>query len=78
MRFPTVSRLVISASATIITAASAWAFVSSTASVERDPFSFGPLMAANAKVRAEQLQSFNASSPCSESVVGDRARMCRG
>jgi hypothetical protein len=51
------SRLFAAASATLITAVSAWAFVSSTASIERDPFQFASIMTANAKVRIAQLHS---------------------
>ena len=46
------SRFVAAASATVITAVSAWAFVSSSASIERDPFQCASIMAANAKVHA--------------------------
>ena len=45
------SRFSAPACATMITAVSAWAFVNSTASGERDPFQFASVMAANAKVR---------------------------
>jgi len=38
----------------MITALSAWAFVNSTASSERDPFQFASIMAANAKARLAQ------------------------
>jgi hypothetical protein len=38
----------------MITAVSAWAFVNSTASSERDPFQFASVMAANARVRVTQ------------------------
>lgn len=51
------SRFVAAASATVITAVSAWAFVSSSASIERDPFHFASIMAANAKVRVAQLHT---------------------
>ena len=51
------SRFVAAASATVITAVSAWAFASSTASTERDPFRFASIMSANAKVRVAQLHS---------------------
>ena len=51
------SRFTAAACATVITAVSAWAFVSSTASSERDPFQFASIMAANAKVRIAQLHS---------------------
>jgi hypothetical protein len=42
------------ACATLITAVSAWAFVNSTASLERDPFQFASIMAANAHLRIAQ------------------------
>jgi hypothetical protein len=48
-------------SATVITAVGAWAFVSSTASIERDPFHSASIMAANAKVRIAQLHNRTAS-----------------
>jgi hypothetical protein len=55
------NRFVAAGSATVITAVSAWAFVSSSASIERDPFHFASIMAANAKVRVAQLQRRTAS-----------------
>jgi len=48
------SRLTAAICATVITAVSAWAFVSSSASIDRDPFRFASVMAANAKVRIAQ------------------------
>jgi len=53
------NRFVAAAGATVITAVSAWAFVNSTASVDRDPFHFAAVMAANAQaqVRIVQAQS---------------------
>ena len=56
-RFVGLSRFVAAASATVITAVSAWAFGSSSASIERDPFQFAAIMAANAKVHVAQVQS---------------------
>jgi len=38
----------------MITAVIAWAFVSSTASSERDPFQFAAIMAANARVHVAE------------------------
>jgi hypothetical protein len=35
--------------AAVLTAVSAWAFMSSTASIERDPFQFASIMAAHAR-----------------------------
>ncbi len=55
------SRLAIAACASAITAVSAWAFVDSTTSLERDPFHFASTMAANAKVHGAQAQSRTAS-----------------
>jgi hypothetical protein len=57
------SRFVAAAGATVITAVGAWAFLSSTASIERDPFQFASTMAANAKVRIAQLHN-RAASTC--------------
>jgi len=51
------SRFTAAACAIVITAVSAWAFVSSTASPERDPFQFASVMASNAKVRIAQLHN---------------------
>jgi hypothetical protein len=48
------SRFSAPACATMITAVSAWAFVNSTASSERDPFRFASVMAANATVHVAQ------------------------
>ena len=56
------SRFVAAASATVITAVSAWAFVSSSASIERDPFHFASIMAANARVQIAQAHNRAASS----------------
>jgi len=56
------SRCFAAASATVITAVSAWAFVSSSASIERDPFHFASIMAANAKVQIAQAHNRAASS----------------
>ena len=55
------SRLVAAASAAVITAVSAWAFVSSSASIERDPFQFASIMAANARVQL--AQSYSGTAP---------------
>jgi hypothetical protein len=42
------------ACATVITAVSAWAFVNSTASIERDPFQLASSVATNAKAPSAQ------------------------
>jgi hypothetical protein len=55
------SRIVAAGTATVITAVSAWAFVSSSTSIGRDPFEFASIMAANAKVHVAQVQSRTAS-----------------
>ena len=56
MNTPT-SRLTAAACAAAITVISAWAFVSASASTERDPFQFAAIMAANAKARVVQIES---------------------
>ncbi|MBV9726076.1 MAG: hypothetical protein JO299_13020, partial [Gammaproteobacteria bacterium] len=49
----TLRRLTAAACATVITAVGAWAFASSTASTDRDPFHFASMMAANAAANAQ-------------------------
>ena len=67
------------ASATVITAVSAWAFVSSTASIERDPFQFASIMAAHAKVHVAQLQYRGASTcPNNPEARDPLAPVCLG
>ena|SRR5215472_7976044 len=56
-RFVGLSRSVAAASATVFTAVSAWAFVSSSASVERHTLRFASIMAASAKAQVAQVQS---------------------
>lgn len=58
------SRFTAAACATVITAVSAWAFVNSTASPERDPFHFAAVMAANAQVGTTRVQARNTESIC--------------
>ena len=71
------SRFVAAASATVITAVSAWAFVSSSASIERDPFHFASIMAANAKVQVAQAQSRAASAcPNNPEIQDHLAQVC--
>jgi hypothetical protein len=73
------SRFVAAAGAVVITAVSAWAFVSSSASIERDPFQFASIMAANAKVRIAQLHSRTASTcPNNPEVRDQLAPVCLG
>jgi len=62
-RTVTLNRLTAAACAAVITAASAWAFVNSSASAHRDPFQFAAVMAANARVQSE-LQSRNDTPAC--------------
>ena len=49
------NRLSAAVCATVIAAVSGWAFVDSTASIERDPFGFASIMAANARVQVVQI-----------------------
>jgi len=49
------SRFSAAACATVLTAVSAWAFLSSTASTGSDPFQFAAIMAANARARDAQV-----------------------
>ena len=76
-RFGGLNRFVAAASATVITAVSGWAFVSSTASIERDPFHFASIMNANAQVRVAQLQSHGVSTcPNNPEAQDQRAPVC--
>ena len=78
-RFVNLRRLLAAASATAITTVSAWAFVSSSASIERDPFQFASVMAANAKVRVAQVQSRTASTcPNNPEARDPLAPVCLG
>ena len=73
------SQFVAAASAALLTAGSAWAFVSSSASIERDPFHFASIMAANAHVRMAQVQSRTASICSNNPEDRDpRATLCLG
>jgi hypothetical protein len=56
-RFVGLSRFAAAASATVITAVNTWAFVSSSASFERDQLQLASIMAANANAQVAQLQS---------------------
>lgn len=61
--------------ATVITALGAWAFVSSTASADRDPFHFAEVMAANARAQAGPLLTRNFERDCwSKSLGTDRPK----
>jgi hypothetical protein len=78
-RIVSVSRLLAAATATAITTVSTWAFVSSSASVERDPFQFASIMAANAKLRVAQVQSRTASTcPNNPEARDPLAPVCLG
>jgi hypothetical protein len=71
------SRFVAAASAVVITAVSAWAFVSSSASIDRDPFHFASVMSANAKVRMARLNTRTAAAcPNNPEVRDHRAPAC--
>jgi hypothetical protein len=71
------SRLVAAATAAVLTAVSGWAFVSSTASSERDPFQFASVMAANAQVRVAQAYSHPASTcPNNPEAQDHRSPVC--
>jgi hypothetical protein len=76
MNTPTVglNRIAAAACAIAITAVSGLAFVSSTASSERDPFHFAAVMAANAQVRSASLVAFNDGPACwNETVTSARS-----
>jgi len=71
------SRALAAATAAVITAVSAWAFVSSSASIERDPFHFASIMVANAGVRVAQVNSHTASTcPNNPEARDPRAPLC--
>lgn len=69
------NRLFAAASAAVITAVSGWAFVSSTASTERDPFHFASVMNANAEVRVTQAQTVS-TCPNNPEAQDHRAPAC--
>lgn len=76
-RIVSLNRFVAAATATVITAASSWAFVSSTASVDRDPFQFASVMSTNAKVRIAQLSRRTVSAcPNNPEAQDQRAPVC--
>lgn len=82
-RFVGLNRFLAAGTATVITAVGGWAFVSSTASTERDPFHFASVMAANAKVRearevrVAQLPSRTVSTcPNNPEAQDQRAPVC--
>ena len=71
------SRVFAAASAAVITAISAWAFVTSSASIERDPFHFASIMAANAKANVQVVQAHTASTcPNNPEAQDQRAPVC--
>ena len=62
------------ACAAVITAVSAWAFVTSSASMDKDPFHFGEVMAANARLQDGPILTRNFERDCrSESLGTDRS-----
>ena len=76
-RVARLSHFVAAAGAAVITAVSGWAFVSSSSSIERDPFQFASVMAANAKVRIAQLHSTTASTcPNNPEIRDPLAQVC--
>ena len=60
------SRFAAAACAAAITAIGTWAFVSSSASTDRDPFQFAAVMAANAELQSAELQSHNTTPACED------------
>jgi hypothetical protein len=62
-RIVSLSRFSAAACAVVIAAVSTWAFVSSTASVERDPFRFASTMAENAKLPIAQTAALHNQPP---------------
>jgi hypothetical protein len=57
--------------ATVITAIGAWAFVSASASVDRDPFHFAETMAANARAQQGPLLTRNFERDCWTRSLGE-------
>ena len=57
------------ACATMITVVSAWAFVNSTDSSERDPFQFASIMSANAEVQLAEPAASQGDQPPEEVPV---------
>jgi hypothetical protein len=71
------SRVLAAATAAVITAVSAWAFVSSSASIERDPFHFASIMAANARAHVALVHSGTTSKcPNNPEAQDQRAPVC--
>jgi hypothetical protein len=74
------SRFAAAAFAIVITGASALAFVSSTASTDRDPFHFSAVMAANAQARSAHLVTLASARVCWKEPVTSSAytaQVCR-
>jgi hypothetical protein len=65
--------------ATVITATGAWAFLSASASLDRDPFHFAEVMAANARAHEQgPLLTRNFPRECwSESLGSEGTRLGR-
>jgi hypothetical protein len=71
------SRVVAAAGAAVITAVGAWAFVTSSASIERDPFHFASIMAANARAHVALAHRGTASKcPNNPEAQDQRAPVC--
>ena len=68
------SRITAATCAAVITATSAWAFVYSSASSERDPFQFAAAMAANASVRTAKADSQDGAAGCWSEYAGTPIR----
>ncbi|HEX4387523.1 MAG TPA: hypothetical protein VH109_02750 [Steroidobacteraceae bacterium] len=58
------------ASAIVISTIAAWAFVSSSASIDRDPFHFAEVMAANARAHEGPMLTRNFERDCSSESLG--------
>lgn len=68
-RMVQLSRFSAPACAAMIAAVSAWAFVNSTASSERDPFQFASIMSANADVHVAETAASQGDQPPEEVPV---------
>ena len=69
--------------ATVITAIGAWAFVSSSGPMDRDPFHFAEVMAANARAQEGPMLTRNFERDCWSEFLGTdrttsgRTTVCR-
>lgn len=74
------SRITAAVGAAVISAVSVWAFVSSTATSERDPFHFAAVMASNARAHATQVQAHNkppSTSPSASRQATNPIKVCQ-